>query len=157
MSGARLAAALVVIALLTFVVPPLAARQVHQRRIDAARADVTRIAGELATTSRGAQAGRLFRGPGELPKFASGLTWLTGVPVEPFPALEHAVGPDPWGNHYVAVVAGESVVVLSAGPNGVVETAIGAPGPPSPGQASAGQAGRALPYRPSGDDIVVSR
>lgn len=148
MSGTRLVAALVSILLLTFVVPPLAARHVNQRRIAAAEAEVGRIAAELASVKPDARGTTVLHGPGEAPKTGPGVTWLTGVSEAPLPALSRPVGPDPWGNRYYAILPAPgspgTVIVLSAGPNGIVETGIGAFGE------------RALPY-PAGDDIITGR
>ncbi len=143
MSGTRLVAALVTILLLTFVVPPLAARHVHQQRIAAAEADVARIAEEFAVPS-GAVGPRVFHGPGAIPRSAPEAAWLAGVSVAPLPSLANPFGPDPWGNHYVVSITGHGAVcVLSAGPNGIVET-------PNPSVAPPHSAA-------PGDDVVACR
>lgn len=139
MSGRQLGGALVAIAVLALLLPPLAARQVHKRRIAHAQAGVQRIAASLAAdggttvaaiwTSVGG-AGAVLAGPGAAPKFAPGTDWPEGrlgalgaAAPGLFPAA--ALVPDPWGNQYlVAVDAGVSgrVIVVSAGPNGIIET-----------------------------------
>ena len=133
MSGRKLAAALAAIALLTFGLPPLAARQVNGRRIDLARQDVQRIAASLADarqlalaeTIASAGGGPLvLTGPGAAPAFAPGLGWPAGR-MFPWSALPDNESRDPWGNHYLIAVGGGPggpVVVLSAGPNGTVDT-----------------------------------
>lgn len=144
MSGTRLVAALVTILLLTFVVPPLAARHVHQQRIAAAEADVARIAEEFAVPSGAAGAARLFHGPGAIPRSAPEAAWLAGISAAPLPGFASPLGPDPWGNHYVVSITGHGAVcVLSAGPNGIVET-------PNPSVAPPHSAA-------PGDDVVACR
>ncbi|MCX6545120.1 MAG: hypothetical protein NTV05_12010 [Acidobacteria bacterium] len=150
MSGRKLAAAMAAIALLTFVLPPLAARQVNERRIDRARHDVERIAAALGGEHRAAldeaiaAAGGgpvVLTGPGAAPTFAPGLGWSAGR-MFPWPALSDSESRDPWGNHYLIAVGdgpGAPIVVLSAGPNGVVDT-------PFPAAAS-----------PRSDDIAAER
>lgn len=133
MSGRKLAAALVAIALLTFVLPPLAARQVNERRIDRARRDVARIAASLGGEHQAALAEAIasadggplvLTGPGAAPTCAPDLGWPAGRMV-PWPALSDTESRDPWGNHYLIAVgrgSGAPIVVLSAGPNGTVDT-----------------------------------
>ena len=133
MSGRRLAAALATIVLFAFVLPPLAAHQVNARRIERCRQSVAR----LAAAFEGETAPAVFVGRGAAPTLAQGLGW----PVDSLKALDDA--PDPWGNHYLVIVGGagskKTVTVLSAGPNGMLETPFTA--------ASS----------PRGDDIVAVR
>jgi type II secretory pathway pseudopilin PulG len=144
-SGRYLAGALVAIALLTFVMPPLLARQVSAARVARANEEAGRIA-NLAATDDGTANGLIpaaFRldpivlaGPGIAPKFAEATAWPEQRATSPFSAQ-----PDPWGNHYVIVMTtrvNATTVVLSAGPNGVVETPFGV-------------------TTGGGDDIVVTR
>jgi len=132
-SGRRLAAALAVIALLAFVLPPLAARQVNARRIERCRQTVTRLAARLD----GAIAPAVYVGQGATPALAQGLGW----PADSVISLGES--PDPWGNHYLVVVGGsaskKTVTVISAGPNGTLETPF------------------VMPPAPRGDDIVSVR
>lgn len=164
MSGRKLAAALALIALLAFVLPPIAAHQVHQGRIDRAREAVVRLATAFKSETAAALAdvvgppGRepvVLAGPGAGPEFAPGLGWpasrvlsLSAVALrlstrpEGAPPAATGVQPDPWGNQYLVVIgvgSARSVTILSAGPNGTVETPFGAA------------------LSPRGDDIVASR
>lgn len=153
------------IALLTFVLPPLAAHQVHVRRIERAREAVVRLATALKAEGGGVltevagQGGRepfVLVGQGAAPAFTPSLGWPTdrmrslnavvqGLSNRPTPGVGVAIDdpPDPWGNQYLVVVGGpgssKTVVVISAGPNGTVETPFGS--------ASS----------PKGDDIVAVR
>jgi type II secretory pathway pseudopilin PulG len=131
-SGRKLAYALAAIALLVFVLPPLAARQVHARRIGRARQDVQRIATALmsehyaALKDAMASAGGkpvVLTGPGVPPRFAPGVGWPDAMML-PWSAMSNDTT-DPWGNQYLVAIAagpGASVAVLSAGPNGTVDT-----------------------------------
>jgi type II secretory pathway pseudopilin PulG len=146
-SGRDLAGALVAIALLTFVMPPLLARQVAAARVARATEEAGRIA-KLAAEDDGRATGVELRasrlsplvlvGPGASPKFAE----ATGWPEQRAPSALFAQ-PDPWGNHYLVVMpeGDNHAIVVSAGPNGVVETPFAA--------TRAGQA--------TGDDIVAFR
>jgi len=131
----------VAIAILTFVLPPLAARQVNARRVDRAQAEAGRVADlvagaadERAAASREAL---VLAGPGSTSlKYAEATRWP-----QPRATTTFSLRPDPWGNPYLVVVPmeqGATVAVVSAGPNGVVETKFGA---------TAG----------AGDDLVVTR
>jgi hypothetical protein len=137
-SGRQLAGALAAIALLAGVLPPFAARQVHQRRLAHAQADVRRIADLLAAgdgaemTAAGAgPAGQpvLLLGPGEAPKFSPDTHWPEARNLFDLSRADRdaplALSPDPWGNALLIVVrAGKDrrVEVLSAGPNGFVDS-----------------------------------
>lgn len=133
MSGRKLAAALVAIALLTLVLPPLAARQVNQHRIAIARQDVDRIAASLTGERQAAlveaiaaaDGGPLvLTGPGAAPGVPPGLGWPAGR-MFPWSALSDNESRDPWGNHYLIAIGGgpgAPAVVLSAGPNGTIDT-----------------------------------
>ena len=150
MSGRQLAGALVAIALLTFVMPPLLARQVNAARVARATEEAGRIANLAAEDDGGAigltpPASRLgplvLAGPGTAPKFAEAAGWPEQGATSAFSAR-----PDPWGNHYLLVTPSRdnnTAVVLSAGPNGVVETAFAA--------AKSGDSA------PTGDDVVIRR
>ena len=153
MSGRQLVAAVAVIALLTFVLPPLAASRVNRGRIDRARDEVQRIA-DTAAQERGAlpelgalsrRAGPVvFAGGGDAPKFAEPTAWP-----ERRVTTAGFVSPDPWGNQYLIVMparSGDAVFVLSAGPNGIVETSF---------ETVAGSSGERTPM--AGDDIPGTR
>lgn len=129
MNGRQLGGALAVIALLTLVLPPLAAYRVNRARIDRAHEDVQRIADDVAK-NRGpvaeggavSQRPEVLAGTGEVPRHAGPDAWP-----ERRTATPAVVSPDPWGNQYLIVVsAGQGVVVLSAGANGIVETSFDA-------------------------------
>jgi type II secretory pathway pseudopilin PulG len=148
-NGRQLAAALVVIALLAFVLPPLAAYRVNQERIARAHEDARRIADAVAVSLGPTAAGEslsrpaleVLAGTGEAPRHAGPDAWP-----ERLAAAPAVVSPDPWGNQYLIVVSaerGDGVVVLSAGPNGVVET---------PFETAVG--GLRDPVTPAGDDIM---
>jgi len=148
-NGRKLAYALGAIALLAFVLPPLAARQVNARRIGQARQDVMRIAGALAgdrhvvlmdaiASSGGGPV--VLAGPGVPPKFGPGFGWPEAR-IFPRSAVFNGA-PDPWGNQYLVAVAsgrGGSVAVLSSGPNGTVETPFGSARAPRGDDVAAGR------------------
>lgn len=133
MSGRRLAASLVAIVLLAFVLPMVGAMQVNVRRVEQAGRQERALLDELARASGGAlDRARavtgadpvVFAGEGTAPKFAPGTGWPDAKPGVIHAAL------DPWGNQYLAVVPADPaapIVVLSAGPNGIVETAFSNP------------------------------
>jgi hypothetical protein len=126
---------LVVIALLAvaFVVPAcLALRLTHERWMRAER-DVRAIAASVETTDRPELIKRsrrfdLLVGPGDVPRVddSAARLWQNGR-TDPLAA---ARTPDPWGNRYAVNVGALSASnddttvlwVLSAGPDGIVET-----------------------------------
>ncbi len=135
MTGTRVLAILVVSVLATAVVPPAFAWVVNHRRVVRAEADVAAIAGGLRNPDpelrRLATAVDVLCGPGPMPHADAAVgPWTTA----PRGALAAAfrdrlpLSADPWGNCYVvnlaAMAAGDSttVWVLSAGPNGIIET-----------------------------------
>ncbi len=123
LSGKALAGVLAVIFVLAFVVPPSAATWLQRRRIARAWTDVDVIADRLSTCatdqrSQSETADRAFvTGPGNVPDVPSGDRWMQNVPI-----VDEVCGlrlrPDPWANRYLI---GPSWVV-SAGPNGILET-----------------------------------
>jgi len=132
-SGRQLAGALIAIALLTFVLPPLASWQVNVSRVNRAHDEAKHIA-ELAVRDDGTTTGigpgvkrvspLVLAGPGAAPKFADGSNWPEQRATSALSAQ-----PDPWGNHYLVVMPTQdnnAAIVVSAGPNGVVETQFGA-------------------------------
>jgi hypothetical protein len=135
-TGRRVVATLGFILLATAVLPPAAAWGVNRSRVRLATVEVARIAEtlrhvepDLHDVARGAQ---VLCGPGRLPLAPTPAAerWVT----MPRAALVAVVGDgqalsaDPWGNCYVvnlaAIAAGEPAIVwvLSAGPNGVIDT-----------------------------------
>ena len=136
MTGRRVLAALGLILLATAVLPPAAAWRVNRSRVRAASAEAAALAdilqarpAELRDAARGAD---VLYGPGRIPSAQTPETarWVTA----PRAALALVVGDrhgllaDPWGNGYMvnlsAPAAGESATlrVLSAGPNGIIDT-----------------------------------
>ena len=146
MSGARVIVLLTAVVFATAVLPPAAAWTVNRSRIERARSDAIEIANAVGTKylrpgNASATVEVLF-GQGRIPLAPS-------APAEPWLAaprgsLATMVGEaaklrsDPWGNAYLIDVRASGGVVLSAGPNGTIET-------PFSGGAPA----------PVGDDIVV--
>jgi hypothetical protein len=131
MTGRQVVAAVVVIVLATAVVPPAAAWAVNRRRIAHAARDVDAIARRFHAAGgdpipAGAPA-RLVCLSGKPPAGVSQDTYTWNV--------EPPVAPDPWGNCYLlqfAMPGGvhPGVRVISAGPNGTIETPlVGAAGP----------------------------
>jgi type II secretory pathway pseudopilin PulG len=158
-SGRKLALALAAIAVLAFVLPPLAARQVHARRIDRATEAMARLATTLSAEANAIRAdatGRepiVLAGKGAVPVFAPGVGWAaervssledgvrphfasgpakwgqTPSPPTQTPSPQD-ISPDSWGNQYLVIVfsspgSTKTVTVVSAGPNGIIETAFG--------------------------------
>jgi hypothetical protein len=141
MDGGRVLATLGVILLATAVIPPAAAWVVNDRRLRRAEGDLTVISERLrradAPLRRLAGAVDVLCGPGRVPVAAPGAgPWATaprGALAAVFTSSE-SVPIDPWGNCYLvnlaALAASEptTVWVLSAGPNGIVETSFAARG-----------------------------
>lgn len=110
------------IVLCLMLVPAVVARQVHSARIEAAQRLVDRVALDLRSRALRTDVDVLV-GSGRAPS-AGPVTgkWITGTR-DAIPA--GAVSPDPWGNEIlVNASAGKdsSMWVISAGPNGIVET-----------------------------------
>ncbi len=142
LSGRRLALALVTIGLLAFVFPPLAARQVQTRRVARATAQVEDTARAAA---RAGVAGLLtnpslndigvLSGPGDPPARADDGAWDAArhAALPSYLELNPPPIPDPWLRalqvNIGAARTGGRIVVLSAGPNGIIETPFAAPGP----------------------------
>ncbi len=131
---------------LAFVLPAFAAVRVNQSRVARAERDVRAIAEAIQRLERlGGDDVDLLVGPGEAPKVgeAAGTGWNS---IRVAALSSHYVGmrptPDPWGNRYTVLVGSAVAWVLSAGPNGVVETS----SLPSAGHAS---------LIVSGDDVGV--
>ncbi|MEI6669079.1 MAG: hypothetical protein WCP29_13070 [Acidobacteriota bacterium] len=165
MSGRRLAAILAAVVVLALMLPPLAAQQLHARRIARASAAVERLAtalqraGGAGLAQHAGIAGRapvVLAGAGAAPVLSAESGWPAdravslAVVLRRLALAPQADGearsfdePDPWGNQYLVVIDGDglraSVMALSAGPNGIVDTPFG------------------LAASPRGDDIVVRR
>ena len=139
-SGATLLGALLAIFVLAFVVPPGLATLVNGSRIDRAQEQVRVLAQEVRVAASSPssdiqQVADVLGGPGRTPEAPGARAWIEA----PLGTLERHVSeglsPDPWGNRYLVNIGllketapagsgNESAVwVLSAGPNGSVETA----------------------------------
>lgn len=131
MSGKGVVAALAVILLATAVVPPLMAYGVNRARVRAALMDLERLAEALRTDPEWralARSAGVLCGPGRVPRALSSEThgWVTAprLAVDGLAIDGRAVTPDPWGNCYLVDLAapGTAMRVISAGPDGIVET-----------------------------------
>ena len=141
MTGRRAAALILACLFATVVGPPLFAWTVNQRRVTIAQNDASAIVALLRTNEsalhRFGDTVDVLCGPGLVPRAASGAErWIAG-PRAPLSALlgERNVPMDPWGNCYAINLVGirsdasASVWVVSAGPNGIIETAFAANAP----------------------------
>ncbi len=116
-------AALAAIALLAVVLPFSAINALHARRLDAADADLRVMAERMRSLDRLHTGAAVLAGPGDTPR-SGDPRWTTGTSA-PLNAADRAISPDPWGNAYVVnagVPADAAVWVLSAGPDGVIDT-----------------------------------
>jgi len=128
--------ALLAIAILAFVLPFGVVRTLHARRLAAAAADVGMIARALAPDKALLQAPagiEVLIGPGVRPPAADQI-WTNAVsyPLGVAAGSIPEIGPDPWGNAYVVNVGAwnspdTAVWVLSAGPNGRLDTSFRPP------------------------------
>jgi len=124
MSARRLVALLGAVFVLAIVVPYAAVRTLHERRIAAADATLTSMADAASRSlDRSPQVNTMI-GQGRVPR-ATDTRWLEGT-TSPFVAEgAHVMAADPWGNGYVVNIgaaAGRVVWLLSAGPDGVIQT-----------------------------------
>ena len=132
MSTRQIAATLAAAVLLTAVLPPLFASAVNRRRIQLAADDASRLAerfGPVLTEAHVASGVEVLCGSGRVPAAATdeAQRWIAGVRASPLPVLGHDAPMDPWGRCYLVnaanmATAGGAVWVLSAGPNGVIDT-----------------------------------
>ncbi len=131
MTSRRLLGALTFIVLATVVLPPATAWSVTVSRIHRAQTMAATLAEQLHTPGAGAALARLAAtasvlcGDGHMPSGAPDgeVRWLTESRASLSLATGEPVLPDPWGNCYVLSTRSDEVWVLSAGPNGIVETA----------------------------------
>jgi type II secretory pathway pseudopilin PulG len=148
-SGAALLLALSCIFVLTMVVPPGLATLVNRARIDRAQRQVAALAAQLgrALEPQGADAAlgsaALLGGQGNMPAVPDDSGWATGRVAALDTYMSSTTSADPWGNRYLVnigvalsrataekpSVPGErgsemptAMWVLSAGPNGIIET-----------------------------------
>jgi len=128
LTGHQLIMALVIIAALSSLLPWAVATRVNASRIARAEIAVRDIAASLrsADLSQPSQHDTVLVGPGADPKIPEGSDWRAVRAVSPSAAqLGFTLPMDPWGNHYVIYPASAAPLarwVLSAGPNGIVET-----------------------------------
>lgn len=144
----RVAVLLAVIVALAFVLPYAAVYTLHVSRLRAADATARTIADNLRYALRADAAGmpsgtQVLRGPGEHPR-AIDERWGGTVtfPLARVLGTSPPIRPDPWGNAYLAKVGSREsgpLWVISAGPDGVLQTPF----------SSAGD-------RPSGDDRLAA-
>ena len=136
MTGKQVLATLTVIVLATAVLPPAVAWSVNRRRINRATADVAAIAEPLSRSMvqlrKAAEDVDVLCGPGRVPMAEAPATRRWAAAHRGALGAEiggHAPVPvDPWGNCYAVNVGAlratepAAVWVLSAGPNGIVDT-----------------------------------
>jgi len=144
--------ALATIALLAFVLPSVLAARLQQARVSRAEAQVHAVADRLAaaglaaiTTTLQVQNIAVLTGPGDPVLEAADRLWITSrqAPLQSYVSLPpDAVTSDPWLRALQINIGarrhGGHVWVLSAGPNGIIDT-------PFDSGAS-----------PSGDDVAAS-
>jgi type II secretory pathway pseudopilin PulG len=148
-----LALALTTIALLAFVLPSVLASRLQQARVSRADAQVRAIADRLRALGIStiiptleAQDIAVLTGPGDPILESTDRTWIDArqAPLQSYIALPaDAVTPDPWLRALQINIGarrqGGHVWVLSAGPNGIIETPFSATGSAAP----------------AGDDVVA--
>lgn len=145
-SGLQLLLALVAITLATVVVPPATAWWLNQSRIEQTQERVAATARRLRTSMRNdaflRSSAAVLCGPGRLPDavpaaaasrpalLETHASWLSGA-VSASDAFGEGMPTDAWGRCFLinagAATRGLRVWIVSAGPNGLVETAQGAP------------------------------
>jgi type II secretory pathway pseudopilin PulG len=116
---------------LAFVLPYLAVYTLHARRLQTAdettHALGRRVSDVLRADRTAVPAGtRVLAGPGDRPR-ASDDRWsaVAMLPMANVLGTSPVMSPDPWGNAYLVIlgsVADGSVSVLSAGPDGILQT-----------------------------------
>jgi len=134
MTGRRVITTLGLVLLATAVLPPAAAWGVNRSRVRLAAADVSAV-GEMLRRAEAqlrdlAHDVEVLSGPGRMPFVQSpgAQRWTITPRADLAVVVGRSPAADPWGNCYVvnlaAIAAGEPAVVwvLSAGPNGIVDT-----------------------------------
>jgi len=115
-SGSRVAAALAAILVLAIAVPYTLVSALHERRLAHADAELAAIAAQVGAPI----AADVLIGRGATPMFvdegwtAASSSSLARLGIDP--------GPDPWGNAYVARARDGAMTILSAGPDGILQT-----------------------------------
>lgn len=132
MTTRQIAATLGAVVLLTAVLPPLFASAVNRRRIHHAAEDASRLAelfDPVLTEAHVASGVEVLCGTGRVPAASTdeAQRWLTGVRASPVLVLGQDAPTDPWGRCYLVNAANiaradGAVWVLSAGPNGMIDT-----------------------------------
>ena len=143
-SGVGLLQALAGILVLTVIVPPGFAVLVNRSRIDRAQKEIFRLADALqgiglAERVRNEEGVGLLGGPGVIPQAPSERQW-THRQVGNLGSYVSQPVADPWGNRYLVNIGvvkmldtadgspdAPALWVLSAGPNGVIETPFASP------------------------------
>jgi hypothetical protein len=96
--------------------PFLVASVVADRRIAAATRRAEDMARSIGSASIDAADAQVLMGPGNVPLVDEAVSWPAGARV-------NLPSPDPWRNAYLVNVGAKGTVwIVSAGPNGVVET-----------------------------------
>ena len=142
-SSVRLLQALAAILLLAVVAPPGLATLVSRSRIDRAQEEVRRLAEalrDIGVADGSPQADDLLGGPGNTPEAPGVRQWVDGRVGSLSDHVSRPLRSDPWGNRYLVNVGAlqtseadgastesRALWVLSAGPNGLVETRFAAP------------------------------
>jgi hypothetical protein len=144
-TGTRVLATVAIAVFATAVIPPFSAWVVNHRRVSRAEADINAIVDRVRNAEPALRhlegAVDVLCGPGRLPEAtADARGWIT-APRGSLAAVltEHESLPiDPWGNCYLmnlramTAVEPSAVWVLSAGPNGIIETPFIAKDPAGP-------------------------
>ena len=142
LTPAGVSAALLAIAVLAFALPYVAVRTLHSRRLAAADQRTHAIAERLQAVVDSGSAQippgtEVLAGAGDRPVVPAGdELWnsATSIPLARVIGATLAVA-DPWGNAYLVNIAasrdGGRVWVLSAGPDGIVQTPFLATGAPA--------------------------
>ena len=137
-TGVRLLQALSCILVLTVLVPSGAATLINRSRINRAQDEIARLVNILRDTELMERARRqdretLLGGPGMTPDVPAVSRWAQSEVANLNEHISQELQPDPWGKRYLVYVASQrteasvSTVetarwVLSAGPNGVIES-----------------------------------
>jgi hypothetical protein len=127
--------ALAAIALLAIGLPFGAVQWLHTRRLRSADKDLATLATrlDLHALHSGLHEGvGVLLGPGDTPR-AVDARWVTST-TYPLSRVDASARADPWGNAYIVNLAASregntAVWVLSAGPDGVIQTPFRQPGP----------------------------
>ncbi len=125
---------LAAIVALAFVLPYLAVYTLHVRRLQTADASTRALADRMTEALRAGTDGmpsgtQVLAGPGDRPR-AIDERWsaVAMLPLTQVLKSDPAIRPDPWGNAYLVNLgsgAGGALWVVSAGPDGVLQTPFG--------------------------------